>query len=148
MTTIFFVEDDTVVVQMYRARLMREGFGVEVAEDGLVAVRMLAAMKPDIVVLDLMLPKLNGVEVLKYIRSNPALKETPVIILSNAHMTRLAQEAAEIGAERALLKSSCTPSQLITTINDLLSGKQVEADPSTRLGVRVPPPKPPPKPPT
>lgn len=142
MTTIFLVEDDTVVVQVYRAKLVREGFDVEVAEDGLVAVRMLSAVRPDVVVLDLMMPKLNGVDVLKYIRATPALKETPVIILSNAHMTRLAQEAAVIGAERALLKSSCTPRQLIDVINDLLSGKAVESDPSKRLGVRVPPTKP------
>ena len=121
MTTIFLVEDDTVVVQVYRAKLLREGFGVEVAEDGLVAVKMLSAMKPDVVVLDLMMPKFSGVDVLKYIRNTPALKDTPVIILSNAHMTRLAQEAAAIGAERALLKSSCTPGQLIAVINDLLS---------------------------
>jgi CheY-like chemotaxis protein len=139
MTTILFVEDDTVVVQVYRAKLVREGFAVEVAEDGLVAVKMLAAVKPDVVVLDLMMPKLNGVDVLKYIRSTAALKETPVIILSNAHMTRLAQEAAAIGAERSLLKSSCTPSKLIDVINDLLSGKAVESDPSKRLTVPVPP---------
>jgi len=142
MTTIFLVEDDSVVVQMYRAKLLREGFGVEVAEDGLMAVKMLATVKPDVVVLDLMMPKLNGVDVLKYIRSDSALKATPVIILSNAHMTNLAQKAAAIGAERALLKSSCTPGQLIDVINDLLSGKAVESDPSKRLGVRVPPTKP------
>ncbi len=146
MKTIFFVEDDPVVVQVYRAKLLREGFSVEVAEDGLVAVKMLSALKPDVVVLDLMMPKFSGVDVLKYIRNTPALKETPVIILSNAHMTRLAQEAAAIGAERALLKSSCTPGQLIDVINDLFSGKAVESDPSTRLGVRaLPPAKPRPK---
>jgi len=140
MTTIFLVEDDSVVIQVYRATFLREGFAVEVAENGLVAVKMLAAVKPDIVVLDLMMPKLSGVEVLKYIRSTPALKDTPVIILSNAHMTKLAQEAAAIGAERALLKSSCTPRQLIDVINELLGGKAAAAaDPSTLLGVRVPP---------
>jgi CheY-like chemotaxis protein len=143
MTTIFLVEDDSVVVQVYRAKLLREGFGVEVAEDGLKAVKMLAALRPDVVVLDLMMPKFNGVDVLKYIRSNPALKEIPVIILSNAHMTRLAQEAAAIGAERALLKSSCTPGKLIQVINDLLSGKATDADSSHRLAVHTPPAKPP-----
>jgi CheY-like chemotaxis protein len=142
MITVFLVEDDTVVIQVYRAKLLREGFGVEVAEDGLVAVKMLAAVKPDVVVLDLMMPKLNGVDVLKYIRATPALKETPVIILSNAHMTKLAQEAAAIGAERAMLKSSCTPRQLIDVINDLLSGKAVGSDPSKRLAVPTPPTKP------
>jgi CheY-like chemotaxis protein len=141
MTTIFLVEDDSVVIQVYRAKFLREGFAVEVAENGLVAMKMLAAVKPDVVVLDLMMPKLNGVDVLKYIRSTPTLKEIPVIILSNAHMTKLAQEAAAIGAERALLKSSCTPRQLIEAINELLSGTAAAGDPSTRLGVRVPPTK-------
>lgn len=135
MRTIFIVEDDAVVVHVYRAKFVREGFDVEVAEDGLVAVRMLAAVKPDVVVLDLMLPKLSGVDVLKFIRSNPALKDTPVIILSNAHMSALAQQAASIGAERAFLKSSCTPGQLVEVINDILSGNTVESDPSKRLAV-------------
>ena len=112
MKTIFFIEDDPVVVKVYGAKFVREGFHVEVAEDGLIALKMLSTVKPDIVVLDLMMPKLNGVDVLKYIRSTPALKVTPVIILSNAHMTSLAQEAAALGAEKALLKSSCTPSSI------------------------------------
>jgi CheY-like chemotaxis protein len=140
MKTIFFVEDDPVVVQVYRAKFVREGFHVEVAEDGLIALKMLSTAKPDIVVLDLMMPKLNGVDVLKYIRSTPALKATPVIILSNAHMTSLAQEAAAIGAEKALLKSSCTPIQLLKVINGLLSGVAVESDPTQRLAVPAPPP--------
>jgi CheY-like chemotaxis protein len=144
MKTIFFVEDDSVVTDVYGAKLRREGFGVEVAEDGLKAVKMLLAVQPDVVVLDLMMPKFNGVDVLKFIRSNPILKDTPVIILSNAHMTRLAQEAAAIGAERALLKSSCTPTKLINAINELLAGKVSETDSSDRLGVRVTPDKPPP----
>ena len=143
MKTIFIVEDDPVVVHVYRAKFVREGFGVEVAEDGLVAVRMLAAVKPDVVVLDLMLPKLSGGDVLKFIRSSPALKDTPVIILSNAHMSSLAQQAATIGAERAFLKSSCTPGQLVEVINDLLSGNTIESDPSKRLAVPSLPAKPP-----
>ena len=142
MKTVFFIEDDSVVSDVYGAKLRREGFSVAVAEDGLKAVKMLSAMRPDVVVLDLMMPKFNGVDVLKYMRSNPALKDTPVVILSNAHMTRLAQEAAAIGAERALLKSSCTPGKLIEAINDLLSGKAAKPDSSDRLGVRVTPTKP------
>jgi CheY-like chemotaxis protein len=138
MKTIFIAEDDPVVVQVYRAKFVREGFNVEVAEDGLAAVRMLAAVKPDVVVLDLMMPKLNGVDVLRYIRSNPSLKATPVIILSNAYMSSLGQDAALIGAERAFLKSSCTPGQLLKEIVYLLSGEASDADPSQRLAVQVP----------
>ena len=116
MKTIFLIEDDAVVVQVYRAKFLREGYAVEVANDGLIALKMLGTLKPDIIILDLMMPKLNGVDVLKYIRSTAALKATPVIILSNAHMTSLAQEAAAIGAEKALLKSSCTPGTLLKII--------------------------------
>ena len=140
MKTIFLVEDDAVVVQVYRAKFLREGFAVEVATDGLVALKMLLTVKPDIVILDLMMPKLNGVDVLKYIRSTPELKATPVIILSNAHMTGLAQEASAIGAEKALLKSSCTPGQLLEVINGLLSGTAVRSDATQRLAVPAPPP--------
>lgn len=142
MKTIFFVEDDAVVVKVYRAKFEREGFRVEVAEDGLVAMKNLVKVKPDIVLLDLMMPKLNGVDVLKYIRATPELKATPVIILSNAHMTYLAQEAAAIGAERALLKSSCTPGRLLEVIHGLLSGTPVENDPTKRLAAPTPPSKP------
>jgi CheY-like chemotaxis protein len=130
MKTIFLVEDDPVVVKVYGAKFEREGFHIEVAKDGLVAMKMLAAVRPDVVVLDLMMPKLNGVDVLKYIRSIPALKATPVIILSNVHKTSLAQTAAEFGVEKALLKSSCTPGQLIDVINDLLNGTEAEPNPS------------------
>ena len=139
MKTIFLIEDDAVVVQVYRSKFLREGFAVEVAGDGLVALKMLGTMRPDIIILDLMMPKLNGVDVLKYIRATPALKATPVIILSNAHMTSLAQEAAAIGAEKALLKSSCTPGQLLKVIEGLLSGTGEGVDPSQRLAVPTPP---------
>ena len=142
MKTIFFIEDDPVVVKVYGAKFEREGYRVEVAEDGLVAMKKLLKVKADLVILDLMMPKLNGVDVLKYIRSTPELKATPVIILSNAHMTALAQEAAAIGAEKALLKSSCTPNRLLDVITGLFSGENVESDPTKRLAVPVPPPKP------
>lgn len=140
MKTIFLAEDDAVVVKVYGAKFEREGFRVEVAEDGLVAMKKLLQVKPDIVVLDLMMPKLNGVDVLKYIRSTPELKKIPVIILSNAHMTALAQEAAAIGAEKALLKSSCTPGILLETINSLLRGAETDSNSTQRLAVPAPPP--------
>ena len=141
MKTIYFIEDDPVVVKVYGAKFQREGFRVEVAEDGLAALKNLLKIKPDIVLLDLMMPKLNGVDVLKYIRSTPELKKTPVIILSNAQMTALAQEAAAIGAEKALLKSSCTPSVLLETINSLLSGAELDSNSTQRLAAPKPPPK-------
>jgi len=81
MKTILYVEDNALIVHAYRAVLLREGFQVEVAEDGLTAAKMLSKSKPDLVILDLMIPRLTGTDVLKYIRATPALKSTPVIIL-------------------------------------------------------------------
>ena len=142
MKTIFFIEDDPVVVKVYGAKFEREGYRVAVAADGLEAMKNLLKVKPDLVILDLMMPKLNGVDVLKYIRTTPELKATPVIILSNAQMTALAQEAAAIGAEKALLKSSCTPNRLLDVITGLFSGDETEGEPARRLAAPKPPAKP------
>ena len=75
---------------------------------------------PDIVVLDLMMPKFSGAEVLRFIRSRPETESVPVIILSNAYMDPLAQDAARLGANRGLLKVKCTPASLAAVIKELL----------------------------
>ncbi len=120
MKTILYVEDNPVVVQAYKNVLTREGFNVEVAEDGLVAMKKLAAEKFDLVLLDLIMPKINGTDVLKYIRSTDAIKSTPVVMLSDGSMADLAQSALAIGVEGALLKSRCNPQILLETIRKVL----------------------------
>ena len=110
--TILFVEDDSFVLTMYRSRLQTAGFQVEAAGDGLAAIAMLPRIRPDLVVLDLMLPKLHGLEVLKFIRSDVNLKGTPVVVLSNAYMEGLATKAMEAGANAGILKTQCTPAIL------------------------------------
>jgi CheY-like chemotaxis protein len=138
MKTIFIVEDNLIISKLYRDKFLREGFQVEVAEDGLAAVRMLATLRPEIVVLDLMLPIMSGVDVLQYIRSAPDLKSVPVIILSGANMSDLAQGAAKLGVEQTLVKSGCTPNLLFDVVNKILSGEAVDIDPSQRLAVHAP----------
>jgi CheY-like chemotaxis protein len=140
MKTILFVEDDAVIVQAYRMGLVREGFQVEVAEDGLAAMKILLLLKPNLVLLDLMMPKLNGADVLKYIRSTPALKSTPVIILSNASIADLGQEAVAFGADRVFLKAQCTPRQLIGAANELLNNMAPAPQPAAPDGsAKLPP---------
>jgi CheY-like chemotaxis protein len=120
MKTILYVEDNPIVVQAYKNVLAREGFNVEVAEDGLAAMKKLATTHFDLVLLDLIMPKINGTDVLKYIRSTPAIKSTPVIMLSDGSMADLAQGALAIGVEGALLKSRCNPQILLETIRKIL----------------------------
>ncbi|MCX6895655.1 MAG: response regulator, partial [Verrucomicrobia bacterium] len=133
MKKILIVEDDAVIVEIYRKKFQREGFDVQVAVDGLVAMKELPLIKPDLVVLDLMMPKFNGADVLKFIRASPALKDTKVVIFSNAYMTEVALAAAKTGADASLLKSSCTPAQLISIVKTLLEGGGVVEKPSAPI---------------
>src|ERR1051325_5480175 len=120
---ILFVDDDPLVVRIYQDALARKGFQVDAAHDGLAATRALRAGKPDLLILDLMMPKLSGVDVLKFVRSQPELSDLPVVVLSNSYMNDLAQGAAVAGAQKALLKVRCTPSILLGVIRELLEGQ-------------------------
>jgi CheY-like chemotaxis protein len=83
-----------------------------------------------------MMPIMHGVDVLRFVRSSPEIKTTPVVILSEAYMSDLAQEAAKIGAELTLLKSSCTPNLMVEIANKIFSGAPLELDAEKMLAVR------------
>jgi DNA-binding response OmpR family regulator len=117
---ILLVEDEPIAQSLFQNRLQREGFSISLAEDGQVALNALSKDKPDLVVLDLMLPKVNGPEVLKHIRSEERLKSTPVLIISNAYMSELSQKTMDSGADRGMLKTECTPGRLVETVRDML----------------------------
>jgi len=121
---ILLVDDDAVIRTIYGKRLAQYGFAVTTATDGANALDLLQADKPDLVVLDLMMPKLSGVEVLKFIRSQPNLRSLPVAIFTNAFMDEMAQAAIEIGVQQTVIKAECNPAKLIATANDLLVKKQ------------------------
>ena len=121
--TILFVEDDAVVLTTYRNLLQREGFRIESAQDGLEALKALSQATPDLVVLDLMLPKFDGADVLKFIRADPRLKVVPIIIFSNAQITDFAEDAIT----RQLRKTDCTPSILVQTIQEMLATAPADA---------------------
>lgn len=123
MKRILLVDDDPIVVRIYRDGLVRQGFEVETAADGVAALTVLRAFKPDVVVLDLMMPKLSGVEVLKFMRAEKEFEQLPVIVLSNAYMDPLAQGAAELNAQKGLLKVKCNPVTLTAAIRELLEGE-------------------------
>ncbi len=118
---IVFIEDNPVVLTAYRARLQLEGFHIEPAHDGLEAMKILSRLVPDVVILDLMLPKFNGVEVLKFIRSNSRLEAVPIIILSTNSIIDAAEEYVLERAHKRLIKGSCTPAIMVQAIRELLS---------------------------
>ncbi len=119
--TILYVEDDPVVLTAYGRRLEREGFSIEPAKDGLEAMKILLRQVPDLVVLDLMLPKFDGVEVLKFMQANPHLKTVPVIVLSTNSILDASEEYVLEGANRRLIKDQCTFPVLLQAARSLLA---------------------------
>ena len=139
--TILFVENDPVALQMYRNRLEREGFHLQTAQDGLEALKALSQFTPDLVVLDIMLPKLNGDDVIKFVRADPRLKSLPVVVISNARMSELPQDITATGLTRHLFKTDSTFPMLLQTIQDLLAaastGGSVEAPPTDTPAIQA-----------
>jgi CheY-like chemotaxis protein len=135
MRTILLVDDDPLVLKMYQDGLGQLGAKVTTAVDGIAAIRALRGLKPDVVVLDLMMPKFSGADVLKFIRSEASLKALPVVVLSNSYMNELAAEATALGVQRALLKVRCSPSVLLQTIDNVIAGKSDGEDSSLLLAV-------------
>jgi CheY-like chemotaxis protein len=119
--TILFIDDDPIVLMAYRTRLVQAGFHVEPARDGIEAMRQLATITPDVIILDLMLPKFNGVELMGFIRGNPKLKNTPVIVLSTHSIIDAEGEPMLETAYRRLIKDTCTPADMVEAINDALA---------------------------
>jgi len=135
MMNILLVDDDPQILQLYQEGLSQQGACVVTATDGMAAIQALRERKPDIVVLDLMMPRFTGVDVLKFIRSQPELKTLPVVVLSNSYMNQLAAEATALGVQKALLKVRCSPPVLLGIIDDLVAGKPSREDASHLLAV-------------
>ena len=137
--TIFFVEDNAVIVQIYRSHLEKHGFRVEVSEDGLDAMKRLLPLRPDLVLLDLLMPKVDGTHVLKFIRDHRELNDTKVIILSDATIADAAAGAIALKPDRIFLKSECTLKQLLAAVRELLKvGEPAKSGPA-ELQIQWPP---------
>jgi len=129
-------------MRIYRDGLARRGFAVTTAADGLLALKELRTSPPEVVVLDLMMPKLSGVEVLKFVRSQPELQSLPVIVLSNAYMDSLAKDASRMDVQKALLKIKCNADSLAAAIREVLAGRSVSGGIDQLLAVPSDPPPP------
>lgn len=101
---ILIAEDERHIVETLTFVLEREGFGVSAAFDGDEAIRQLRSNPPDVLVLDVMLPKVNGFEVLKQVKADPALKHVPVIVLTAKGQAQDRRMAEDIGVEAFMTK--------------------------------------------
>lgn len=117
MKRIVIIEDHPVLISIYRNKFIAEGFQVEIASDGEVGLEMINRVQPDLVVLDLAMPKLNGIEVLKRLRANPLFHTLPIIIFSDSAWK---QQALREGATVVLSKSKHSPSQVVAAAHTAL----------------------------
>jgi CheY-like chemotaxis protein len=109
---ILLVDDDTAIAQMYRLKLELDGYRVEVAGDGELALRMARRSLPDIIFLDMHLPKLDGIGVLESLRADPLTRTVPVVILSSRSEKELVERGARLGVLDHLIKSKTTPAMV------------------------------------
>jgi CheY-like chemotaxis protein len=132
MKKILIIEDDQIVANVYRNKLAVEGYKAEVSPDGESGLKVMRTFKPDLIILDLMLPGISGVDVMKEIRAEPDFAKVPVIVFSNTYMTNLIQEAWRAGANKCLSKSNCTPKDVIDVVRHTIgdSGAMSPAQPS------------------
>jgi DNA-binding response OmpR family regulator len=119
MRKILMIEDDQVVSTIYRSKFVADGFDFELAPDGEAGVRLARSFRPEVVILDLGLPKLDGIEVIKQLRADPANSGMPIIVLTNAYLANRVKDAWAAGATRCVTKSDCTPRTMIQIIRNL-----------------------------
>jgi CheY-like chemotaxis protein len=143
MAKILLVEDDNNLREIYEARLQAEGYTIVSARDGEEALVIAKAEKPDLVISDIMMPKISGFEMLDILRNTEGLKEVKVIMLTALGQSDDQQRADKLGADRYLVKSQVTLEDIVKAAHDLLDDG---AAPATVAKAAVDPPKPPAEP--
>lgn len=118
---ILVVEDDSFLLSAYKAKLAKEGFDVLIATDGEEALAVLDKDRPDIVVMDLVMPRMDGFTTLEAIRKRDDLKDLPVIVASNLGQQEDIDRAKALGATDFITKSNMSLSDLIAKINAILA---------------------------
>lgn len=113
---VLLIEDDVAAAEMYRLRLVADGYSVVIGRDGHEGMRLAAEEVPDFIYLDLRLPGLDGFEVLEGLRTNPMTMHIPVIILTNYAEPELRERGLKLGALEFLVKADTNPAQLSESV--------------------------------
>jgi len=128
--TILVVEDDKVLRDILVDQLKSHGYAAEEAEDGEVALQKMTAQKPDLILLDILMPNKGGMEVMEEMNRDPNLVHIPVVIISNSGQPVEIERAKQLGAKDFLIKAVFEPSEVIEKVRGVLSN--VTGDTSTK----------------
>ena len=113
---ILIVEDDFFIRDIYQKQFTKEGFNVEVSPDAENGLEKVKNEKPNLILLDLMLPKMSGLDLLKILKADTDLKSIPVVILTNLGQDQAIKQGFDLGADGYLIKSAYTPSQIVNEV--------------------------------
>ena len=123
MKTILFVEDEMALQKTFKDVLEEEGYEIITALDGEVGLKLTKEKKPDLILLDLILPKLDGFEFLEKMKADPEIKNIPVIILTNLERAEDIERALELGATTYLVKANYSLKEVIEKVRKILESR-------------------------
>ncbi len=123
MKKILIVEDDPFLSEMYVAKLTEAGFEAEVVGDGKKGMAVIEKDKPDLLLLDVVLPKMDGFEILRRIKADEKLKDMPVILLTNLGQKNEVEKGLSLGANEYIIKAHFTPTAVVAKVKEMLLNK-------------------------
>lgn len=136
MAKILLVDDDPLLLRMYQTKLEKDGHTVETGTNGEEAIALAESIKPDLILCDIMMPKMNGLDALKQLKANPVTKPIPVVMLSNiSGSDQDTTTALELGAITYLVKSSYTPKEVVQKVKEILEAT-VNEIPEVKVAVK------------
>jgi DNA-binding response OmpR family regulator len=117
---VAIIEDDMAIVQMYRTKFENEGYEIATAPDGESGLELLHTYEPDIILLDLMMPNMNGLDMLQKLRNQPGGRDAKVVVLTNMGDTETATRVYKMAADDYIVKAEMTPKQVAERVKNLL----------------------------
>jgi DNA-binding response OmpR family regulator len=118
---ILLIEDDPFLSSMYSAKFEMENFSVSAAEDGEKGLKAASSFKPDIILLDILMPKMNGFEVLEKLKADKETDAIPVILLTNLNQRDEIERGMSLGADDYLIKAHFMPSEVVDKIKKIIN---------------------------
>lgn len=120
MSKILIIEDDPLISKMYSEKLSRDGYQTEVAENGEAGIEKMKKSPPDLLILDIMMPKMGGIEVIDAMKQDTRLEKIPIIVLSNLSESPDIEKAKKRGVQEYLVKSDLDPEDVSETVKKYL----------------------------
>ena len=117
---ILLIEDEEMLANMYETKFKNEGYNIRKALDGETGLKMAREEKPDLILLDIIMPKLDGFSVLKKLKEDPKTKSVPIVLLTNLGQDEDVKKGQALGAEGYLVKANLTPAQVVDKVKQYL----------------------------